>query len=937
MDGWLFSLKMLPVSLTFYLLHAIIGNVMWSLTRSTSRGGFSVRSIFTHALTALVAVLLLTIFTSSPTHAADASWSGNAITYGGNTYNGPVSAPTIKDLSLFEGVKAYTYVDPAPSATSPSSGSSSSSNSPPRQIHVIYFLKDVDTATATSAKYRTYTYVNKDTFTNGSNPEDIGIESQSTATSAGTSSCSVDSGVGWWICPITNFLASGMDKIFDILAGFLAVQPPQTGQDNSLYRAWSYMRSIANVAFVIAFLIIIYSQISNMGVSSYGIKKLLPRLIVAALLVNVSYLICSVAIDISNILGYSVQDIFINIRNSLVGGEGNGYQIASWESVSGFVLSGGTAATAGLVGGFVTLTDFGVAGTIFLLLPAVVAGLVAIVVALFIMAARQAIIIIFVVISPLAFVAYLLPNTEKWFEKWRETFMTMLVLFPAFSVVFGGSQLAGTVIIQNANSINLVILGMMVQVAPLFITPLLIRFGGGLIGKIAGLANNPQKGLVDRTRNFTKDRTENLRTRRLGNGGGFLRSGARWRDGRRRYREGRAGAATSQADARWANDRRFQRVDQLSREAADKKSFGETLSENRYGRSKLIDSSRQQLLDIDLRNAKGTLANTNQMAEVQFKNIGAKNSADRRGVIAPHLASRALIAQNNAQMTNVLARQIHSAEHLQQQDYQKALAASEDLRKMAGGIDIHGADSALAAAVTSIREAYGKNVAEARAINKHFNLSSRERQAHATGGSFSKTVDGATRTFDMSSIFTQEAAIEDQMTTGTVDEVEQLIGMSGKDPKTGVEGKLYSFRTTISEALAKNPGMQAKAFQVAGQSIDDIAQGLANGDEGLDFLTARAIARGKLSEKDIASLDPSSVRRFLNVSRNKNLKNTDSFKRLSDNDRAAYDANLVAFEKTVLNTFTGDERSTIKPGARPGLIEIARLLDPTFKDPNDES
>lgn len=37
--------------------------------------------------------------------------------------------------------------------------------------------------------------------------------------------------------------------------------------------------------------------------------------------------------------------------------------------------------------------------------------------------ARKALIVILIVISPLAFVAFLLPNTEKFFSKWRSTFV----------------------------------------------------------------------------------------------------------------------------------------------------------------------------------------------------------------------------------------------------------------------------------------------------------------------------------------------------------------------------------------------------------------------------------------------------------------------------------------------------------------------------------
>ena len=47
-----------------------------------------------------------------------------------------------------------------------------------------------------------------------------------------------------------------------------------------------------------------------------------------------------------------------------------------------------------------------------------------------------------------------------------------------------------------------VILGMAVQVAPLFITPMLIKFSSGILGRVAGMINDRSKGPVDRLRNW---------------------------------------------------------------------------------------------------------------------------------------------------------------------------------------------------------------------------------------------------------------------------------------------------------------------------------------------------------------------------------------------------------------------------------------------------
>ena len=851
---------------------------MWRLVSPTSHRGNFVRSVFTFVLAVLITALLWAVTISPPTHAAEASWDGNAIVYGSNKYNGPVTPTTVKALGLFDGVQAYTFNE---KSQKPNSGSSSSSNSPP-VLHVIYFANADDVKTATNAKYRTYTD-NGGTYSNPSTPEDIDIISQSEAAggTAGTTSCEVDHGVGWWICPITNFLADGMDWIYSILSGFLEVQPPQTGQDNSLYRAWSFMRNIANVAFGIVFLIIIYSQLTNFGVTNYGIKKLFPRLIIAALLVNLSYFICSIAIDISNILGYSIQEIFAGLRESLVGPEGNGYSLTSWQSVSGFILSGGTAATAGILGAAITLTDFGIGGAIFLLLPALVSALVAVVVALFIMAARQAIIIVFVILSPLAFVAYLLPNTEKLFDKWRGTFMTMLILFPAFSVIFGGSQLAGTAIIQNADSINLVILGLMVQVAPLFITPFLIQFSGGLLGKIAGLANDPKRGLIDRTKNFTKDRTDNLKARRLRDTtrpSQFLRRGAQWRDGRRRYREGMAGAAGAEADARWSNDQRFSNIDQVSRAAGDRKALGDSRSELRYQASKNIAGELQDIevrvrsVKLQLDNAKAitdnnwdanhtplvtqtriqsrilkeeqtALHSTHDAEFEEFKN----GSVDNIHGLNNNAAVQAMLAQSRTDTERIAlnAMRSDSAKRAVNERFTQDLKDNTrqidgvTLQNYAGGVqEVVGAQRALASAISSLESASAESVKNATTILTHGNYSDTIVRQIALGDSAGTDI---IVTDDM-----RKAAIAKTAGGPNTDEIIELM----RQIEINTTEDNLEFRQTFVDALSGNSSKPkwATAGVLAGLKQGEGAG--VPGQERIDGWIASAFEANKFSEAE---------------------------------------------------------------------------------------
>lgn len=721
---------------------------MWELSRLTSSGGLSVRRIFTYALTAVIAAFLWVIATPPATYAdTDAEWNGGTITYENNPYYGPASAKTVKALGLEEKTQVFTYVEPA---------ATTGTSSAQRKIHVIYFAPDVDSSVATGAKYRTYIYQGPDSYKDPSFPKEISLTPQTPVSGQGTTSCAVDGGLGWIICPITDTLAHAMDWIFDVLSGFLAVRPIETTNTNGLYRAWTYMRTFANIAFVIAFIIIIYSQLTSLGIGNYSIKKLLPRLIIAALLVNASYYICALAIDVSNVLAFSIQDIFIAMRNSMVGAEGNSWEVTSWQSISGLILSGGTAATAGGIGiaGLVTTVSlYGIGGSIFLLLPTLLTALLAVLVALAIMATRQALITILVILAPLAFVAYLLPNTEKWFDKWRELFTTMLVLFPAFSVIFGGSQLAASAIIQNADSFNLIILGMFVQVAPLFITPLLIRFSGSLIGKIAGVINNPNKGIIDRTRKFSQDRADNIRARRLGEPATprqFLRRHGQKVDHDRRRREGWRKTHESMADARWSNSRDFSNIDQATRYSGEVKRRGEEGSALRYDISRSTPGTAAHSVDQQLRHIKTQSDSaklvsdnlweqnhnpivvqeklrlrqlTDQHTELKAQEDKAyeimKTKAYKKtteyAALSPEMKSIVTNARKSAGKIALYNSASQSAKHIQQQDVLQTLSSSLKAREIAGAsiIDPHGASKAESAALAAIGKIEAENVANA--------------------------------------------------------------------------------------------------------------------------------------------------------------------------------------------------------------------------------
>ena len=64
---------------------------------------------------------------------------------------------------------------------------------------------------------------------------------------------------------------------------------------------------------------------------------------------------------------------------------------------------------------------------------------------------RKAIILALVLVSPVAFALYCLPNTEKYFKKWWDFLVQTLIVYPIVVVIFAVSDIL-SVTVMNANS-----------------------------------------------------------------------------------------------------------------------------------------------------------------------------------------------------------------------------------------------------------------------------------------------------------------------------------------------------------------------------------------------------------------------------------------------------------------------------------------------------
>lgn len=314
-------------------------------------------------------------------------------------------------------------------------------------------------------------------------------------------SCGID-GIGWLVCPVMNFVANINDAAYSAISGFLDIKPAILKDSNApgAKQGWEFFRNIANAIFAVIFLWVIFSQISNVGVSNYGIKKILPRLIIGALLVNLSYYLCQIFVDLSNILGHTLKDAL----ESGAGGVGTGSEATGWGSA--------IAATIVGVGGVVAFAALAVG------IPTLVAGFFAIMTVFIILVVRQAGIILLISMSPIAFAAWLLPNTEDLFKKWMKMFRGLLLVFPIISLLYGAGRLAGAVLSSSATvdpnnpDETMQLVALAATTMPLIATPFVLqnslsslgsigakigRMSAGAHSRLAGNVKSTAKGRVD--------------------------------------------------------------------------------------------------------------------------------------------------------------------------------------------------------------------------------------------------------------------------------------------------------------------------------------------------------------------------------------------------------------------------------------------------------
>lgn len=396
-----------------------------------------------------------------------------------------------------------------------------------------------------------------------------------------TPTCFSDgSSLGWILCPVLELMSNAVNGMYDTVANQwleIGANEMKASDSNGVYVGWKTFRDIANVIFVIMLIIVIFSQVTGFGLSNYGVKKTLPTLIMVAVLVNLSFILCQLAVDVTNILGDGLRSMF----ESLKVGTGTGVGLS--DIVTGIgagILQ--LAVVGGSAGLIIHFSGVGLGGALsMLLIPlllALISALIGTIIFFLSLAIRKAGIFAMIVLCPVAIVCYALPNTKSFFQKWMKFFTALLMVYPICGILMGGGKFFSSILLtpdkDGQVGFFMALTAMLVQVVPFFFIPTLVSRSlnaiGGLGAKLAGLRTRFTRGAqgalsrsrwaqerqqrLTRNANIRRDsrlsnkwqkRLQNLDTKRDVNGELSKKNQQRYR--RAEYELGRARARSDRA------------------------------------------------------------------------------------------------------------------------------------------------------------------------------------------------------------------------------------------------------------------------------------------------------------------------------------------------------------------------------------------------------
>ncbi len=267
------------------------------------------------------------------------------------------------------------------------------------------------------------------------------------ANTSAAQQANADSGsCAWWnlSCQVASILTSIETGVLNVLGSILSLLMPAlifVAEYNAFTTSapvtdgWVIVRDLCNMFFILILLLIAFATI--LRVEGYDIKKMVPKLVIMAILINFSKTICGLIIDFAQVIMNTFISPFAGIGSISM------TTMLGLNTMSSFSSSG------------VAATQWSIfAAYAFALIYTLIAAVVLVVIFV-VLVVRIVMLWIYIVLSPLSYLLATFPQGQRYVSQWWEEFTKNVIVGPVLafflwlSFVSLGTTNSGTNILGN--------------------------------------------------------------------------------------------------------------------------------------------------------------------------------------------------------------------------------------------------------------------------------------------------------------------------------------------------------------------------------------------------------------------------------------------------------------------------------------------------------
>jgi len=312
----------------------------------------------------------------------------------------------------------------------------------------------------------------------------------------------------WAACPVLDAASGLTNTLLGMFEDQLSFSVDQLGQPNvagsgayNVHKSWAIFRDIALALVVIVMLIMVFSQAISFGpFDAYTVRKLLPKLIAAVILIQLSWFGVEWLINL-------VNDVSQGIANIMYLPFGGSENMDLWHLLDNAHISEGLLTVLNWSALFVGAA-LGVA-FLFTMLGIALTAILALLAAFITLVFRKILLLLVLIFAPIAILLWILPGTERYYKMWRDNFLKALFMFPLIVALIAAGRIFASVVGNvDSNQFLSLLLIMIGFFGPLFLLPKTFKWGGQAMTMAGNFANTASSKIGERPRKYLGNQQE---------------------------------------------------------------------------------------------------------------------------------------------------------------------------------------------------------------------------------------------------------------------------------------------------------------------------------------------------------------------------------------------------------------------------------------------